>query len=120
MGDKGSQISDYPETITCLPEAEIHIKGAKAWILQAASSQLVFFQFEPNTDLPAHSHVYVQWGMVIDGEMELTISGEPRICKKGDEYVIPVGASHSARFLQKTRVMDFFPEKNRYQPKPIK
>jgi quercetin dioxygenase-like cupin family protein len=52
--------------------------------------------------------------------MELTISGKPRICKKGDEYVIPAGASHSARFLQKTRVMDFFPEKNRYQPKPIK
>jgi len=117
LGDiKGRQNSDYPETIKCLPEAEIHIKGAKAWILQAASSQLVFFQFEPKIDLPAHSHVYVQWGMVIDGEMELTISGKPRICRKGDEYVIPAGASHSARFLQKTRVMDFFPEKNRYQP----
>jgi quercetin dioxygenase-like cupin family protein len=117
---KGSQISDYPETITCLPEAEIQIEGAKAWILQAESSQLVFFQFEANIDLPAHSHGYVQWGIVIDGEMELTISGKPRTCRKGDEYVIPAGAPHSARFLQKTRVMDFFPEKNRYQPKPAK
>lgn len=117
---KSNEISGYPETITCLPEAEIQFKGAKAWILQAESSQLVFFEFEAHMDLPAHNHLYVQWGIVIDGEMELTVSGKPRICKKGDEYVIPAGAPHSARFIRKTRVMDFFPEKNRYQPKSIK
>ncbi|MGA2386899.1 MAG: cupin domain-containing protein [Candidatus Bathyarchaeia archaeon] len=109
--------SGYPEVITRLPKAEIQIEGAKAWIHQAESSQLVFFQFEAGTDLPAHSHSYPQWGIVIDGKMEMNIAGQPRVFMKGDEYLIPAGAAHSAKFFQRTRVMDFFSEKNRYNPK---
>jgi len=107
----------YPEVITCLPEADIQFEGVNAWILQSDAHQLVFFEFEADADVPEHSHGYPQWGMVIDGKMELTISGKPRICEKGDEYVIPTGAKHRARFLSKTRVMDFFSEKSRYTPK---
>jgi mannose-6-phosphate isomerase-like protein (cupin superfamily) len=112
--------SGYPEVITCLPEADLPFAGVKAWILQADTRQLIFFEFEADADVPEHSHGYAQWGMVIDGKMELTINGKPRICEKGDEYVIPAGAKHFARFLSRTRVMDFFSEKNRYKPKTIK
>jgi quercetin dioxygenase-like cupin family protein len=55
--------------------------------------------------------------MVIEGRMELTINGKARICEKGDEYVIPAQAKHYAKFHCKTRVMDFFSEKNRYRAK---
>jgi len=110
----------YPEVITCLPEADIQFEGVKAWILQANTRQLVFFEFEADANVPEHSHGYPQWGMVKDGKMELTINGKPRICEKGDEYVIPAGAKHSARFLSRTRVMDLFSEKNRYKPKPTR
>jgi quercetin dioxygenase-like cupin family protein len=111
--------SAYPEVITRLPEAEVSFQGAKAWILQAETQQLVFFEFEADLTLPNHSHVYPQWGIVIDGEMELTIDGKPLVCKKGDEYLVPAGASHSAKFIRKTRVMDFFSEKERYKRKNI-
>ena len=104
--------------ITRLPEANMQFEGVRAWILQADTRQLVFFEFEVDTKVPEHSHNYVQWGMVIDGKMELTINEKPRICKKGDEYVIPAGAKHFVRFLRRTRVMDFFSEKNRYRSKP--
>jgi quercetin dioxygenase-like cupin family protein len=114
---KVQKITGYPEVITRLPEAELHVEGAKAWILQAERSQLVFFQFQPGKCLPSHSHAYDQWGLVIDGEMELTVAGKPRIFKKGDEYLIPVRSVHSAKFLRRTRVMDYFSEKNRYNPK---
>ena len=67
--------------------------------------------------MPEHSHGYPQWGIVIDGRMELTISGKSQTCEKGDEYVIPAGAKHFARFLSRTRVMDYFSEKNRYTAK---
>ena len=109
--------SSFPDVITRLPQAECKFNGAKAWIHQGISSQLVFFQFEAGMDLPSHSHTYPQWGIVIDGEMEMKIAGEPHVFKKGDEYLVPPGAAHSARFLQPTRVMDFFSEKNRYRPK---
>jgi len=114
---KVQNVSGYPAVITCLPEAELQVEGAKAWILQAKTSQLVFFQFEPGKCLPAHSHSYDQWGFVIDGEMELNIAGEPHIFRKGDEYLVTAGALHSAKFLQKTRVIDYFSEKSRYKPK---
>jgi quercetin dioxygenase-like cupin family protein len=109
----------YPGVITCLPEADMQFEGVKAWILQAATRQLVFFEFEPDVKVPEHLHGYPQWGMVIDGKMELNIDGKPRICEKGDEYVIPAGAKHFARFLCRTKVMDLFSEKNRYKPKLI-
>jgi quercetin dioxygenase-like cupin family protein len=111
------KISTYPDVITSLPEAKVACEGGKAWILQAESTQLVFFQFENGADMPAHSHIYTQWGMVIDGEMELTIDGKPQRFKKGDEYLVPAGKSHSARFFKNTRVMDYFSEKNRYEHK---
>jgi len=110
----------YAEVITCLPEADMPFEGVKAWILQADTRQLVFFEFEADAKVPEHSHSYPQWGIVIDGKMELTISGTPRSCQKGDEYLIPAGAKHFASFPRRTRVMDFFSEKSRYKPKPIK
>ena len=117
---KIQKISGYPEVITRLPEVELQVEGARAWILQAELSQLVFFQFPPGKCLPQHCHSYDQWGLVIDGEMELTIAEKPRIFKKGDEYLVPAGAQHSAKFLRSTRVMDYFSEKNRYNPKQTK
>ena len=115
MNDKRTE---YPEVITRLPEADISIKGIKAHVLQGEKHQLVFFEFEPFTPVPEHSHDYDQWGMMIEGKMELTIDGETRTCKAGDEYVIPAHAKHGARFLTKSRAMDFFSEKNRYKTKP--
>ena len=114
---KPKRLMCFPDVINRLPMAEINVEGAKAWILQGETSQLVFFEFKSGTKVPEHSHTYPQWGMVIDGKMELTVDGEPWMCEKGDEYLIPVGAKHFARFLAKTRVMDYFSEKNRYKPK---
>ncbi len=85
--------------------------------MQSSSHQLVFFEFEEGVNLPGHSHSYPQWGMVIEGKMELTIDGIPKIHGRGEEYLVPAGAIHSVRFFSDTRVMDFFSEKNRYKPK---
>jgi len=114
-GQKPEQLSGYPNVITCLPSAEINVESAKGWILQAEASQLVFFEFQADTKVPEHSHNYPQWGMVIDGKMELAVDGKPLMCEKGDKYLIPAGAKHYAKFLKRTRVMDYFSEKDRYQ-----
>jgi len=117
---KGERVQDFPEVITLLSEADIQFEGIRAWILQGEKHQLVFFEMEPSAHVPEHSHDYPQWGMVIEGKMELVIDGKPRICEKGDEYVIPAQAKHYARFLSKSRVVDLFSEKNRYRLKSTK
>jgi len=114
------RMRDFPQVITGLPEADVPVRGIRAWILQGEKQQLVFFEMEPHALVPEHSHDYPQWGLMIEGEMELTINGKPRIVKKGDEYVIPAQAKHSAKFRSPSRVMDLFSEKTRYKTKPTK
>ncbi len=114
-----SSFQGYANVITDFPEADIRFEGVRAWILQGETHQLVFFQMEANAHVPEHSHDYPQWGLVIEGEMELIIEGKTRKCKKGDEYLIPAQAKHKARFLAKSRVMDLFSERARYRTKPL-
>jgi len=117
---KNIHTKEFPTVITALPEADIHVEGIRAWIVQAEKHQLIFFEMQPTAVVPEHSHSYPQWGMVIEGEMKLTISGKTRTIRKGDEYLIPAQAKHKATFTTKTRVMDFFSEKTRYKPKTTK
>jgi len=115
--DKRRTVREYPEVITRLPEADIKFEGIRAWILQGERHQLVFFEMKASVRVPEHCHDYDQWGFMVQGKMELTVNGEKRVVESGDEYVIPAQAEHSARFLAKTRVIDFFSEKNRYNVK---
>jgi quercetin dioxygenase-like cupin family protein len=114
---KSNPAKGFPEVITRLPSAEIRVEGAKAWVLQSEASQLVFFEFKQGTKVPEHSHDYPQWGIVVEGKMELVVNGESWMCQKGTEYLVPARAKHFARFLAQTRVMDYFSERNRYKPK---
>ncbi|MBX5326963.1 MAG: cupin domain-containing protein [Candidatus Bathyarchaeia archaeon] len=121
MGDtKQKREGVFPQVVTNLPEADVPVKGIRAWILQSERHQLVFFQMQPRVIVPEHSHDYPQWGLMIEGKMELTINGKTRIVEKGDEYVIPAKAKHSAKFRCMSRVMDLFSEKTRYKPKLVK
>jgi len=117
---KNKPANEFPSVITSLPEADIQVKGIKAWIVQAEKHQLIFFEMQSTALVPEHSHNYPQWGMVIEGEMRLTINGKTRTIQKGDEYLIPAQAKHKATFTTKTRVMDFFSEKTRYKTKTTK
>ncbi len=103
----------YPELILQLPEADIPFEGVHGKIFQGADHQIVFFEIEAIGEVAEHRHG-TQWGIVLDGEMDLTIDGKTNTYKKGDQYFIPSGSLHSAVFKTRTYVMDFFEDKNRY------
>lgn len=118
VNQRSKQLPEYPTVIQVLPEADMPFKGVKAWIMQAPKHQLIFFEFEPTAVVPEHSHPYPQWGILIQGGMELTVNEKTRIITEGQEYLIPAGAKHKVRkFLAETRVIDFFSEPARYKPK---
>ena len=102
----------FPDSIHSLPEADIPFPGVRGWLSQAAGSQIVFFEIEPIGEVSPHSHGE-QWGMVVEGEMELTIGGEAHRYGPGDSYHIPAGTVHSARFLSHARVVDVFADVDR-------
>ncbi len=105
---------DFPKMITDLPRADIPFKGVKGWIHQGENQQIVFMDIDPIGEVSEHTHGD-QFGVVLDGEMTLTIGGESKLYKKGDSYVIPAGVPHSAVFHSQVKVIDFFNEKERYK-----
>ena len=108
--------SPFPKTITSLPQADIAFKGVKGWLSQAKDHQLVFLDIAPIGEVAPHAHG-AQWGIVVEGEMALTIGGKTQVFRKGDSYFIPKGTVHSARFSKRTFVIDFFADKTRYRAK---
>jgi quercetin dioxygenase-like cupin family protein len=106
----------YPEMINNLPEADIPFPGVFGRISQAEDHQVVFFEIEAIGEVAEHKHG-AQWGVVFEGEMDLTIDGKTKTCRKGDTYFVPDGVLHSAVFKKKTWLMDFFADKYRYRPR---
>jgi quercetin dioxygenase-like cupin family protein len=58
-----------------------------------------FVRYEPHSVAPLHSHVEEQLFVVLEGEIELEMSGERRLMRPGDAALIPAWVSHSARSL---------------------
>jgi quercetin dioxygenase-like cupin family protein len=107
---------DYPSMITDLPRADIPFDGVEGWLLQGPKQQLVFMDIAPIGAVPEHSH-RAQFGVVLAGEMTLTIGGESKRLGKGDTYFIPDGVPHSAVFHSQVKVIDMFDEVARYGEK---
>ncbi|MFX1465081.1 MAG: cupin domain-containing protein [Promethearchaeota archaeon] len=108
--------SIFPEIIVNLPEADIPIKGLKAYILQGERQQIIFMEFSEDIEIPEHSHE-AQWGVVLKGRIELTIAGEKNILTKGDTYFIQKDISHSAKIYAGYSDVTFFNQKDRYEVK---
>ena len=106
----------FPEIITNLPEADIPIEGLRSHILQGQNTQILFMSFENDVEVPEHSHE-AQWGVVLDGETELTINGNTNTFTKGDTYFIPKDIKHSAKIKKGYKDLTLFNQKDRYKAK---
>ncbi len=106
----------YPDMIRALPEIDINLEGIRGWLLQNDTKQAVFFDIQPASKVPPHSHC-AQWGIMLSGEMSLTIGEDTKTYRKGDQYFIPEGIIHSAKFLSRVNVIDIFDAPDRYQLK---
>ena len=65
--------------------------------------------------MPEHEH-RDQWGVVLEGEVNMTIGGTKRNYRQGETYFVPAGVPHIARVRAGTRGIDVFAERDRYRP----
>ena len=73
-------------------------------------------EFEKDVDSPEHSHA-AQFGIVLEGSIELVIGGEKHCFTRGDRYYIPEGVKHSGRIKVGYADVTFFKETSRYSAK---
>jgi len=106
----------FPDAIRKLPEASLTIQGARAYLSQALTHQILFMEFAEDADVPAHAHA-AQFSIVLEGKIELTISGDTQTYAKGERYSIPAGAEHCAKIYAGYADVTFFDEAGRYRAK---
>ncbi len=109
-------MDSFPDIFDKLPLADVPIPGVTVRLLRGPTASAIFWQAAQETAVPEHRHGG-QWGVVLAGEIRLTVGPETRTCRRGDEYYIPAGVPHSATLEKGTRVIDFFDDPDRYRAK---
>jgi quercetin dioxygenase-like cupin family protein len=90
------------------PSREL-VPGIVARLFWGERMMLAVVEIDPGALLPEHNHPHEQAGMILEGELELTIGGESRLLTAGHAYIIPGGTLHSARAGDAPcRVLDIF------------
>ena len=103
----------FPEPIKNLPEVDMPFASYEAYLSQGENHQIIFMHFGEDVDLPEHAHE-CQWGIVLEGKIELTIDGKKNTFSKGDRYFIGKDVKHSGKIFAGYTDMTFFNQKDRY------
>ncbi|MCZ4695754.1 cupin domain-containing protein [Ancylomarina euxinus] len=106
----------FPEIIEKHPNADIPIAGLVSKLIQAGNQQFVFMEFDEDIEVADHFH-NAQWGVVLEGEMVLSIDGIPRTLSKGDTYYIEKDVVHSAKIKKGYKDLTLFDQVDRYKIK---
>lgn len=106
----------FPEMFEKLPLTDVPIPGVHVRLLRGPTASAIFWEATQDTSVPEHEHG-AQWGVVLEGEIRLTIGSAARTCRRGDEYFVPAGVPHAAVLKKGARVIDFFDDPNRYREK---
>ncbi len=71
--------------------------GAKARTPFGENVMLSYLELDEGSTIPTHAHPHEQAGMLLQGNLELTIGDETRLCKPGEMYIIPPDTPHTAK-----------------------
>lgn len=101
----------FGEPVTSLPRS--HLGAAAVYVHDNGTGQILFIEAPksgPDVVVPTHTHGD-EWGVVVEGEIEMTIAGKVEVHAAGSTHQIPAGVPHSFRFRPGTCSIHCFPER---------
>lgn len=107
----------FPESVRRLPYARL--AGADVYVHDAGATQILFMEVprdRAEVVVPRHTHG-VEWGIVVEGEIEMTLGETVESHPAGTVHLIPAGLPHSFRFRPGTSSVHYFAER-RVEPGP--
>jgi len=101
--------NSYPEKIKSLPAQKGKVDTSSKYMLEAKDCKILFASYEPGTTIPSHRHDDADvHGVVIKGEIILTVNGTTTKHGVGEWYHIPPGAEHATVFEQETEEIEYW------------
>ncbi len=83
--------------------------GARTRTFWGEQMLLSLVEIDANSEVPLHTHPHEQGGIIIEGELEMSIGGEVKLLKVGDMYIIPGNVEHYAKaYAVKAVALDIF------------
>jgi len=55
---------------------------------------MAFMEISPDKEGTAHDHPFDQCGIVVEGEIEVSVGAEKKLLRPMETYFIPAGVSH--------------------------
>ncbi len=97
--------ASYPDKIRSLPRFDGQFD---AYRLAADGADVLFASYPAATDIAEHTHETDNYGVILRGELRLTIGGRTERIGAGQWYHVPAGAPHAARFDVETEEIEFW------------
>ena len=68
---------------------------------------MAVMEIAPNKEGAAHEHPFDQCGVVVEGEIEMSIGEEKKLLKPMETYFIPAGINHNWKtFASSAKILD--------------
>jgi quercetin dioxygenase-like cupin family protein len=74
-------------------------------IIKKPTGTVTIFAFDRDQGLSEHTAPFDALVYVLDGETEITISGEPHHLKAGDMLIMPGGKPHALKAVKRFKMM---------------
>ena len=68
--------------------------GIQSKVEFGTSLTMAVMEISANREGPAHDHAFDQCGIVIEGEIEISVGDEKKLLKPMETYFIPAGRPH--------------------------
>ena len=103
-------------TVSELPSTEM-LPGVVRRAVHLEHVMLTFFEFEPKSAVPEHSHPHEQVSYVVQGALEFRLGNETRVLRSGEGVCCPPDVPHSARVLDEPSVVldAWYPPREEYK-----
>lgn len=88
------------------------LKLAPGWSAHVVWGNNIIFSLvtaEPNSEFSVHSHQHEHMGLILVGELEVTIGDKTKRLTKGDVYLVPSNIPHVGKtHAEKVIILDAF------------
>jgi len=74
-------------------------------ILKSEAGNVTLFAFDKGQELSEHSTPYDALVEILDGEVEIRISGKPFLIKRGEAIIMPANDPHALMAVKQFKMM---------------